>query len=389
MLGNAILGKLPVMLCQDKITEEERKCIFDKFYTLNEHAKKLFIVSTTKRFNIERRRKLKTDTNSRRKQSFSYYFQIGNSLLQLLVRLQCKRLIPRTILQIFPKRRKLANILNTKFLMKPSNVVMEHIESFPKVESYYCRSNTQREYLDPSLSVKKMYMLYVEFCNDAYKKPKHIEEKEATRNEKRKDRESGEACLPFDLQNVLLCPKAEITNFFRKRKLNLYNLTTILLNNRNLNNFILWTDSCVPQNRNSPMSYAIAYFLKLNPSIQSITMKFSTPGHSCVQEIDAVHSSIERVLDKAEYFSPLSLLRILLKVNSVRPYKIIKMRKEYFKDYKSCTSTFDYKLIPFSKVKALRFTSTSLDVEYKEPYQSLNWKRFHSDHCKEPDRSWK
>nr|CAH7743761.1 unnamed protein product [Callosobruchus chinensis] len=120
------------------------------------------------------------------------------------------------------------------------------------------------------------------------------------------------------------------------------------------------------------MSYAIAYFFKLNPSIQSITMKFSTPGLSCVQEIDVVHSCIERVLDKAEYFSPLSLLRILLKVNSVRPYKIIQMRKEDFKDYKSCTSTFDYKLIPFSKVNALRFRSTSLQVEYKESHQSLN-----------------
>nr|CAI5865866.1 unnamed protein product [Callosobruchus analis] len=200
-----------------------------------------------------------------------------------------------------------------------------------------------------------MYMLYVEFCNDAHKKPVkesfyrrifcteynlyfhapkkdrcdvceevklkkkeyelHIEEKEATRNEKIKDRESGEACLVFDLQNVLPCPKAEITNFFRKRKLNLYDLTAILSStkqvycaewhellmgrsgndlasalikileavfaeNRNLNNLIPWSDSCVPQNRNSLMSYAIAYFLKLNPSIQSITMKFSTPGHS-------------------------------------------------------------------------------------------------------------
>lgn len=176
-------------------------------------------------------------------------------------------------------------------------------------------------------------------------------ENTATRNEKAKDRENKECpFLVFDLQNVLPCPKAEISNYYYKSKLNLYNLTAILsttkqvycaewhemlmgrargragndlasalvkileavfADNKTLKNLILWSDSCVPQNRNSLMSYAIAYFLQLNLSIESITMKFSTPGHSCVQEIDSVHSCIERVLDKVEYFSPVSLLRML------------------------------------------------------------------------------
>lgn len=55
-------------------------------------------------------------------------------------------------------------------------------------------------------------------------------------------------------------------------------------------------------------------------------MKFSTPGHSCVQEIDSVHSCIEKVL----------------------PYKIIQMYVKDFKDYKSCTTAFNYKVVPFS-----------------------------------------
>lgn len=152
-------------------------------------------------------------------------------------------------------------------------------------------------------------------------------------------------------------------------------MEAVFADNKTLKNLILWSDSCVPQNRNSFMSYAIAYFLQLNPSIESITMKFSTPGHSCVQEIDSVHSCIERVLDKVEYFSPVSLLRILLKVNSARPYKIIQMRAENFKDYKSCTTVFNYKVLPFSKVKALKFTTCFTKVEYKESHQSLNWKK--------------
>ena len=62
-------------------------------------------------------------------------------------------------------------------------------------------------------------------------------------------------------------------------------LEMVFSENKELKNLVLWSDSCVPQNRNSLISYAIAYFLQMNPSIQSLTMKFSTPGHSCVQEI--------------------------------------------------------------------------------------------------------
>ena len=35
-----------------------------------------------------------------------------------------------------------------------------HIESFPLVDSHYCRKETTKKYLDPSLSINKMYRLY-------------------------------------------------------------------------------------------------------------------------------------------------------------------------------------------------------------------------------------
>lgn len=34
------------------------------------------------------------------------------------------------------------------------------IESFPKVESHYCRANTEKQYLEPDLTIAKMYILY-------------------------------------------------------------------------------------------------------------------------------------------------------------------------------------------------------------------------------------
>lgn len=42
------------------------------------------------------------------------------------------------------------------------NSIKNHIENFPTVESHYCRSNTKRKYLDPTLSISKMHELYVQ-----------------------------------------------------------------------------------------------------------------------------------------------------------------------------------------------------------------------------------
>ena len=74
---------------------------------------------------------------------------------------------------------------------------------------------------------------------------------------------------------------------------------------------ILWSDSCVPQNKNSIMSMALMTFLQEHPNITSVEQKYSEPGHGNIQEVDAVHSKIERTLELAEVFSSVSLLRNL------------------------------------------------------------------------------
>lgn len=150
-------------------------------------------------------------------------------------------------------------------------------------------------------------------------------------------------------------------------------LERVFSDNPDISNIVLWSDSCVPQNRNSLMSYAIAFLLQEHPNIATITMKFSTPGHSCVQEIDNVHSCIERVLKKTEYFSPVSLIRLLLKVNLRKPYCIIQMKADHFKDFKTCAGQFDYKKVPYSKVKSLRFSQAFFELEYKISFIGESW----------------
>ena len=38
--------------------------------------------------------------------------------------------------------------------------VLEHINSFPVVESHYCRAKTNKKYLGAGLNIEKMYGLY-------------------------------------------------------------------------------------------------------------------------------------------------------------------------------------------------------------------------------------
>ncbi|CAH2100965.1 unnamed protein product [Euphydryas editha] len=176
---------------------------------------------------------------------------------------------------------------------------------------------------------------------------RHKTEKMAARSNRDKDRKGTIPVLCFDLENVLSCPKAEVSNFFYKSKFSTYNmtghlstnkkvycaiwsentagrsgndiasavykiLTQVLLDNPHFTSIILWSDSCVPQNRNSIMSFALRQLIDKFSTLEQITSKFSTPGHSCIQEIDNVHSCIDRVLLKAEYYSPVSLMRLLL-----------------------------------------------------------------------------
>ena len=70
-------------------------------------------------------------------------------------------------------------------------------------------------------------------------------------------------------------------------------LNKIASHESHINNIICWSDSCVPQNRNSHISQVILEFLSLQDKIKSITMKYSQAGQSCMQEVDNMHKQIE------------------------------------------------------------------------------------------------
>jgi len=160
------------------------------------------------------------------------------------------------------------------------NNIREHISRFPNVESHYCRKESQRMYLDKTLSLRRMYRLYVEECNTlnspvqkfwlyekifntefnlGFHRPKkdlcalcetfkflskddqdikraqfdlHQQRKRDARNQKSADKEKAQTSdrnkyrvLNFDLQKVLLSPKTDVGDVYYSRKLTTYTLS--------------------------------------------------------------------------------------------------------------------------------------------------------------------
>ncbi len=81
-------------------------------------------------------------------------------------------------------------------------------------------------------------------------------------------------------------------------------------------------------------------------------MKYSTPGHSAVQEVDNMHSHIEKAMAVSEVFSPLSFMRVLLRVNRNSPYEVIQKKSTDFFDFQACAKVFQYKQVPFSYLRS-------------------------------------
>jgi hypothetical protein len=232
----------------------------------------------------------------------------------------------------------------------------------------------------------------------------HVIEKTAMRENRKIDRENTTIpVLCFDLENVIACPRAEISSFFYKRKLNTYNLTahfsasktiycalwTEALSGRSGNDLasalykilgkvaeeheftelILWSDSCVPQNRNSFISCAVQNFLHEHPHVSKVTMKYSVPGHSCIQEVDNAHSMIEKAMSQNEFYSPLGLIRILKTINRKSPLRVLQLKDDDFFGFgEAAKKSLNFKLVPFFKVCAIEFSQTLHEVKFKTSF---------------------
>ena len=128
-------------------------------------------------------------------------------------------------------------------------------------------------------------------------------------------------------------------------------LDKVLEDNPEISDLVTWCDSCVPQNRNQMICYSMLVLIKTHKQLNSVTMKYSIPGHSCVQVVDNMHSKMENAMSVAEFFSPVSYLNVLLNSHRQKPYNVTQTQDRHFKEYSHISGNFDYSVVPFSKVK--------------------------------------
>ncbi|XP_071051013.1 uncharacterized protein [Onthophagus taurus] len=250
--------------------------------------------------------------------------------------------------------------------------------------------------------------------DDINKHDHHIRQKELCKNERDRDRtrflnDVQVGIVTFELQNTFSLPKANVSNFYYKTKRSCYNLTAhlsntkvvynalwhefsagrganhiaaaifkiltqIMIDNPQLKSLILWSDSCVPQNKNSIMSFALQYFLNSIKSkdLETIEQKFSEPGHGNIQEIDNAHSLIEKHIRNIEIWSPISLVRQLLLIPSSwkLKFKVIQMQPNDYFDFQKISKALNYKTIPYTRLKHIIYNKGNINnIEFREKFE--------------------
>lgn len=304
--------------CKTKLSEEERRNVFDRFWSLADHTRQWdFILKHT---SISSPAKKSEDARIQRKSSRKHFLTIGkksvfvckvmflntlgicDSWVETAVK---KHLLSVNNSPTSPSKNPMRDGRGThdnrpiRTTEEAVNYVIEHINSFPRVPSHYCRRTSKREYLEHTLSVAKMFDKYLEwvknikklegkqivkirqyrqifntkfnigfhkprkdqcaFCNKfkfstrlekeqlKQKLARHILNKQQSRALKSSDKEEGLSdstlcTVTFDLQKVLPCPRSDTSVFFYRNKLSLYDFT-VFDNCSRIANCYMWDET--------------------------------------------------------------------------------------------------------------------------------------------------
>ena len=289
--------------CRSNFNSNERKEIFHKYYRMTLSSKRNFLVKystkKTKSRNKHKYKRMKSyryflPTESQGERRVCKDFFLGTfDISQTSVYTAHKKHENDSITE--EQRGKSTGSRWNKKTKEDLQSVRKHIMSFPTIEAHYCRKDTKRQYLEPGLSVTRMYELYYndcktknetpvsiqvyrrlfntefnlgfhqprkdqcDFCNsykNASTKEKsqlsekyetHIRNKNLAREQKEADKVKAKsdpdlvvAC--FDLEQVLMTPKGFESALYYKRKLNTYNFTIYNLGNSEVHSYI-WNET--------------------------------------------------------------------------------------------------------------------------------------------------
>ena len=281
--------------CSRKLTMQQRQEIFSAFYNLDNESKNCYLFKSITPVKPKFQR---TDATLHRTMSFHYHVVVNGQTVHI-----CKRAFAKlhqiSDSKIFHLTQQLKDGASAprpsqrgKHTHRPNRLspedchyVTEHISMFPAESSHYSRSkNSARSYLSSTLSIGKMYSLYINWCKEKEIVPvskhayndifvtkfnlgfgsprsdtcstcdvgtdkEHMERAEKAFEMQRNDRQlantdSSVVYLTFDLQKSLPLPKLSTGLAFYLRQLWLYNFGIHWIDaGKNRAHFNIWTEN--------------------------------------------------------------------------------------------------------------------------------------------------
>ena len=176
--------------CSDKISQDMRIKIFQSYWSSGDYIRQRDYIA--RNVTAVEKKCARVNGESRRAITYQYHLTKENGSVRVCKSFFLKTLDvgQRTVYYalnakfrpgnsttgegfISPDRRGKASPKN-KTSPEDRQFVKAHIDSFPAVESHYCRKRTSRKYLDSDLNVSKMYLLYINLCEQVNRHPVKI-----------------------------------------------------------------------------------------------------------------------------------------------------------------------------------------------------------------------
>ena len=122
---------------------------------------------------------------------------------------------------------------------------------------------------------------------------------------------------------------------------------------------IMYSDSCMGQNKNMYMTAMLHNFVQSNTSVTSINQKYLESRHTQM-EVDSVHSVTEQAKKGTEVFIPRNWINIIRQAKKTNPYLVTLLTHDDFKDAKILCSRLEVQLENFSQ-QVKKMTGDRLD----------------------------
>ena len=295
------------------ISDDQREKIFNVFWNAesNKQSRHGFIIAHT-----EKKGKIRCVANAQkqREDTIKYYLTVESRKYKVCQQFFLNTLSISTQMVLYNLKKTVNGVRELPAKRLAHNrtpdddtaAVRKHIESFPKIESHYCRAETKREYLESHLSIRKMFNEFKETnsansikehtyrkvfneqynlgfhkpskdqcdtCDNYKKLPRptdeqrklqeaHLRRKVQAYDSKENDKKNnGSLAVTFDLQQVLTVPRLFAGSTYYKRKLNMYNLTFYELHSKN-GHCYWWTEAEAHRGAND-IATAVVKYLEL------------------------------------------------------------------------------------------------------------------------------